>query len=294
MNGILHGLEGIFEGIFEIIFLIAIGYILEKRHWFTKESSLLLTQIVMKVSLPLYMVASLMKHFTHESLLAILPDLRLPFVSILMAFAAGYAAARILAIEQEKRGIFITCFFIANTVFIGLPVNQALFGMESIPSVMLYYMANTILFWTLAVYLITRSAGRPVPFFSIDTARKILSPPLMGFLAGLGLLFLGIPLPDFLVTSFSYAGNLTTPLSLMVIGIEIARIPLSSITWGRDIWGAAAGRFLVCPACVLLLLPVIPISPPFGTHLHHAGCHACYDANDHRRQIRRRRRTLCC
>lgn len=257
MIQILHGLEGFFE----ILFLISIGYILQKRHWFTPGSSALLTKLVMKLSLPLYMVASLLRSFDHDSLLSILPHLRLPFASIFLAFLGGYAAARLLSISKKRKGIFITTCFIANTVFIGLPVNQALFGAASLPPVMLYYMANTAAFWTLGVYLITKSAGAAqVPFFSLETVKKIFSPPLMGFLTGIALLLLGLSLPDFLLTSFQYVGNLTTPLSLMVIGMEIAAIPLTSIVWNRDLWGAAAGRFLLCPACVLLLLPVIPVT----------------------------------
>lgn len=257
MVQILHGLEGFFE----ILFLIAIGYVLQKRHWFPPGSSALLTKLVMKLSLPLYMVASLLRSFDHDSLLAILPDLRLPFASIFLAFLAGWAAARLLSIPEKRKGIFITTCFIANTVFIGLPVNQALFGTESLPPVMLYYMANTAAFWTLGIFLITKSAGTgKVPFLSIETVKKILSPPLMGFLTGIAFLLLGLSLPDFLLTSFQYVGNLTTPLSLMVIGMEIAAIPLSAVAWNRDLWGAAAGRFLLCPACVLLLLPVIPVA----------------------------------
>ncbi len=257
MVQILHGLEGFFE----IVFLLSLGYILQKRQWFPPGSSALLTKLVMQISLPFYMVASLLKSFDHDLLLSILPDLRLPFASIFLAFLIGCTAAKLLSIRKERRGVFITTCFIANTVFIGLPVNQALFGTESLPPVMLYYMANTAAFWTLGVYLITKSAGTgSAPFFSAATAKKIFSPPLLGFLTGIALLLLGLSLPDFLLTSFQYVGNLTTPLSLMVIGMEIAAVPLSSISWNRDLWGAAAGRFLLCPACVVLLLPVIPVA----------------------------------
>lgn len=259
MEGIIHGLEGIFE----IIFMIAIGFILAKKGWFTANSSMMLTKLVMKVALPLYMVYNLEKDFTHSSLMAIIPDLLLPFASIMLSYVAGRLAVKVLHIRKDRQGVFITCFFVSNTIFIGLPVNLALFGDAGLPAVMLYYMANTTTFWTLGVYHIVNDSAAErggMPLFSRQSLKKVLSPPLLGFLAGLALLLMDIHLPGFVMESFRYVGNLTTPLSLIVIGIEMSAIPLSEIHWDRDILGALAGRFIVCPACVLALLPFIPVA----------------------------------
>ena len=46
----------------------------------------------------------------------------------------------------------------------------------------------------------------------------------------------------------------------MVIGIQMSRIPLSSIHFDKDLVGAMAGRFLLAPLCLFLLLPFIPVS----------------------------------
>lgn len=260
MEGMIRGLEGIFE----VLFLIGIGFVLVKKGWLRTDMGSVFTRLVMKISLPLYMLCQLEKDFTHDSLLRMAPDLLLPFVSILLAYIIGRAAAAALHIRRSRQGVFITCFFIANTIFIGLPVNLALFGTKSVPSVMLYYMVNTTMFWTLGMYhIVNDSLGEKghMPLFSADTLRKVLSPPLLGFLAGLALIMADIQLPPFLMTSFQYAGNLATPLSLMVIGMEMTTIDLASVHWDRDIIGALAGRFIVCPACVLVLLPFIAVTP---------------------------------
>ncbi|MDY2964765.1 MAG: AEC family transporter [Megasphaera massiliensis] len=256
----LHGLEGIFE----VLFIIAIGVILSKKGWFGSNMSAVFSKLVMKISLPLYMLCQMEKDFTHDSLIRIAPDFLLPFASIFLAYIVGRIAAKVLHIRRERQGVFVTCFFIANTIFIGLPVNLALFGTQSVPSVMLYYMANTTMFWTLGIYhIVNDSQGGKgnMPLFSAQTIKKVFSPPLMGFLIGLALVLANIKLPNFLLTSFQYVGNMATPLSLLVIGIEMAGISLSDIHWDRDVVGALIGRFLVCPACVLALLPFIPVTP---------------------------------
>lgn len=263
MAGMIHGLQGIFE----ILFIIGIGFILAKKGWFVADTSALLTKLVMKIALPLYMLCQLEKDFTHDSLLQIAPDLLLPFSSILLAYVVGRIAVKLLHIRQDRQGVFITCFFIANTIFIGLPVNLALFGTQSVPSVMLYYMANTTMFWTLGVYhIVNDSTGgeKAMPLFSLQTLKKVFSPPLLGFLLGLAFILANIQLPEFLLVSFQYVGNLATPLSLMVIGIEMSSISLASVHWDRDLVGALCGRFIICPLCVLALLPVIVVTPMSG------------------------------
>lgn len=260
MAGMIHGLQGIFE----ILFIIGIGFILAKKGWFVADTSALLTKLVMKIALPLYMLCQLEKDFTHDSLLQIAPDLLLPFSSILLAYVVGRIAVKLLHIRQDRQGVFITCFFIANTIFIGLPVNLALFGTQSVPSVMLYYMVNTTMFWTLGVYhIVNDSTGgeKAMPLFSLQTLKKVFSPPLLGFLIGLAFILANIQLPEFLLVSFQYVGNLATPLSLMVIGIEMSSISLASVHWDRDLVGALCGRFIICPLCVLALLPVIVVMP---------------------------------
>lgn len=260
MEGMIHGLQGIFE----VLFMIGIGFGLTKKGWLALEMSAVFTKLVMKIALPLYMFCQLEKDFTQESLLKIAPDLCLPVVSILLAYVVGRIAAKVLRIRQDRQGVFITCFCIANTIFIGLPVNLALFGTASVPSVMLYYMANTTMFWTVGVYHIVNDsvAGKgTMPLFSLQTIKKVLSPPLIGFLLGLAAVITGLPVPEFLLTSFQYVGNMATPMSLMVIGIEMTTISLRTVTWDKDIIGALVGRFVVCPACVLALLPLISVTP---------------------------------
>jgi len=259
MDGVIHG----FEGIFEIIFMIAIGYILAKKRWFTADSSMLFTKVVMNVSLPLYMIYSLEHNFTHESLMHIAPDLLLPFSSILLAYCVSQVMVRLFRVRPGRRGIFITATFGASTIFVGLPVNLALFGDASVPSSMIYYMANTTTFWTLGVYhIMNDSADRnvKVPFISMATFHKVFSPPLMGFIIGLILLLLNVPMPEFVLTSFHYVGAMTTPLALFVIGIEINSAAASSLYLDKDIMGAIIGRFIISPLCVLALLPIIPVS----------------------------------
>lgn len=250
------------EGIFTIIFVVGVGYVLNKKGWFDEKSSSLISRLVTVVALPCYLITGLTKNFTFTELSKMLPDMALPFCSVLLAMIVGQAVTHVLRIRKGRRGVFCTNFFIANTMFIGLPVNLALFGDESIPSVMLYYIVNTLFFWTLGVHKIvadTSDTGVRVSF--TQSLKKLFSVPLLSCLAALLLIILNIRIPSFLFNGLRYVGNLTTPLSLIFIGIEISRISLREFRFEKDIVWGMAGRFLVCPLCLLVLVPFFVVSP---------------------------------
>ncbi len=250
------------EGIFTIVFIVGVGYVLSLKGWFAENSSTIIARLVTNVSLPLYMITSLTKNFTAQQLAELAPDTLLPVCSIVLALIVGRLVGRVFQVRHGRRGIFITNFFIANTMFIGLPVNQALFGDVSIPSVMLYYIVNLVFFWTLGVQNIVADVeGKGSNPFSLSVLKKLWSPPLIAFVAALLLIIFSIPVPRFLFRGFQYIGNLTTPLSLVFIGIEISKISLRHFNFERDIYLGLLGRFLVCPLCVLVLAPFIPVAP---------------------------------
>lgn len=258
LNFVLQALDGVFT----IVLVVGLGYFLSRKGWFDERSSALIARLVTSVSLPLYMITSLTKNFTAEKLLRLAPDMLLPVASMLLALLIGKIFVKLMRVRPGRRGVFATNFFIANTMFIGLPVNLALFGDASIPSVMLYYMVNLIFFWTLGVQnIVADTTGKHAGLFSREVLKKLWSPPLMGFAAALLLIFCELRLPHFLMQGFQYVGNLTTPLSLVFIGIEISKINLRKFDFERDIWGGLFGRFVICPLCVLAFVPFISVAP---------------------------------
>ena len=249
------------EAMFPIIALVALGSLLSRAGWFDAVSGALIARLVTVISLPCSIFIGLTQNFTAEKLAALLPDTVLPVASMLLAMVVGGAAARFLDIRPGRRGAFQVNYFISNTMFIGLPVNLALFGDESVPAVMLYYVVNTLLFWTLGVNIIVGDVARKRErFFSMDTLRKILSPSLLAFIGAILFVLSGFSLPDCLRATLRYTGNMTTPLSLLFIGMEVGRISLREFRFEKDIVWGLVGRYLVCPLAVLALTPVFPAS----------------------------------
>ena len=247
------------SGILVILGMILVGFIIGEKGWFDDKSRGLLAKLVTQVALPCYMLYTITQRFTAADLLIMLPALRFPALSMVILLGIATAVARIFAVRQDRRGLFISMFFNSNTIFVGLPINQALFGDASIPYVLIFYMCNTTFFWTLGTYLIQRDGEGEAQFDLKTSLKKVFSPPLMGFLLGLVLVMLQIKLPAFLASDLQYLGNLTTPLSMIFIGLSVSHVGVKQLVLGKEQLLILLGRFLVAPLLMASIVYWVPL-----------------------------------
>lgn len=236
------------QSVLSILLMIGIGYYLTLKGWFNDETSKLFSRVIINLSMPALMVSNIMTTFTKESLSHAGKGIVIPFISIFICYIFSILVVKLLKISPQRKGAFQCMFFLSNTLFIGLPINIALFGEASVPYVLYYYFSNTTFFWTIGVYIISKDSGLATGgIFSKDTLKKIFTPPLYGFLISLLFILLNIQLPKFIMDTCKYLGALTTPLSMLFIGIVISSINVKDFTLNRDMLGVLVGRFLISP-----------------------------------------------
>ena len=247
------------SGILVILGMILVGFVIGEKGWFDDKSRGLIAKLVTQIALPCYMLYTITQRFTAADLLKMLPALRFPALSMVVLLGIATAVAKIFAVRQDRRGLFISMFFNSNTIFVGLPINQALFGDDSIPYVLIYYMCNTTFFWTLGTYLIQRDGEGEAQFDLKTSVKKVFSPPLMGFILGLVMVMLQIKLPAFLASDLQYLGNLTTPLSMIFIGLSVSHVGVKQLVLGKEQLLILLGRFLVAPLLMASIVYWVPL-----------------------------------
>lgn len=256
MDVILNALQSVLS----IVVLIILGYYLARKGFFNDGAAALFSKLVINVSLPPMMISNMVSFFDRENIYSAGKGIIIPFASMLICYAVAVLISNIIKVNPERKGIFRAMFFASNTIFIGLPVNLALFGEQSVPYVLFYYVANTTVFWTIGIHSISKDkGGSKDKVFSINTVKRIFSPPLLGLLAGMLIVMSGIRLPNFILDSCRYLGQLTTPLSLLFIGISFSTIKIKDITFDKDMAALLLGRFVISPLIVYFLTFIIPI-----------------------------------
>lgn len=241
--------------IIPIIAIIILGYILQVKGWFGDDFGPNLSRLIMNVALPASIFVSVMKYLTLDKLISLSGGLLYTFVAFILGYIVAYIAVVLFKVRPGRRGTMINTFVNANTIFIGLPLNIALFGNQALPYFLVYYITNTVSTWTLGVYLMTsdskEGASKQAQKFNW---KKLFPAPLLGFLVALAFLVLRLPVPSFSESTLTYIGSLTTPLSLIYIGIVLAKAGLKSIRFDKDTIVTLVGRFILAPLIMVLVL----------------------------------------
>ena len=244
------------QSIIPIVLLIALGYILKGRGMFNDTFSSNLSRLIMSVILPAGVFVSVLHHMQTSDLWNLRYGLLVVGLTYFVSYIVAFIMMKMLRVPPGRRGIFINMVVNDNCLFIGLPVQIALFGPEALPYFLLYYIGNTISVWMVGVFLIEMD---PLPQNSSATGesvrpsghkfswKKLLPPTLMGFIVALIFLYAQIPLPTILHNTLNYLGDMVTPLSLLYIGIVLHDAGLKSMALNKDSLGGIFGRFVIAP-----------------------------------------------
>ena len=252
-------------GVFGLILMGMVGYVLAGKGWFGPETRILLPRLITYVALPPYLMSTIMRAFRRDGLLDFIQGALLPLAAVALTFVLAIIIGRIARVQRQHFGLFCASVANSNTIFVGIPVNLALFGEEAVPYVLLYYFASTVFFWTVGQYAITRDIEGEARLIPLRTrVMQIFSPPLLGFLTGLLLILCNVELPFFIQDAARYLGNMTTPLALIFIGITMHDMGLRGITITRDLALALSGRILLGPLVMFTLLTFFPVGGLMG------------------------------
>lgn len=272
MEGALSGIQAVIV----IFVLIGIGMFVSWRKWVTPDVAKAFPRIIINIAMPCTVVSSLYGNFvaadetTQAQNIAPWIPLVIAFAALIVSFLLALLVARILRVPRERRGVFTVLFSFSNSVFIGFPVAQALFGDPGMTYAVYYYIANTTCFWTIGYIMIRRDAdflhGETSRIGVAEILRKLATPPLIAILITFGVILTGLRLPSFVLDICKYGGGLTTPLSLLFTGCMIYEAGLSGIKYEKGMGTVLLGRFALTPAlcfgvCILAILLLKPGMP---------------------------------
>lgn len=249
------------QSVLVVVIIMALGYILRVKGWFADSFGKNISKFIKNIALPASIFVSVLQRLTRGTLVSFSSYLIWGFLAVIIGYVIAFILVKVLKVQPGRRGIMINAIVNANTIFIGLPLNIALFGNDSLTYFLVYYIVNTVSTWAFGVFLI--SNDDPTKTAKTGEKKKInwkqvIPMPLVGFVVALIFLLLNIPILKitFLAQSMTYVGSLVTPLSLIYIGIVLADAGLKSIKFDRDTIVALFGRFILSPVIMIVIVYV--------------------------------------
>lgn len=201
------------------------GFIMMKAKMMSEEAIKAISKLMIFVCQPCFAV------YAFNQL-----DFSWSFLGQVLLFMAVIVALKLIIImifsfvykkrfDDVKYRIMTIASNFGNCVFFGAPVLEALLPEfpEAIVFANAYAVAMNVLAWTVGSAIITNDKKY------ISLKKVILNPGTIGFLAAIFFYVAGLRFSGNILNSLSTLGKMTTPLSMIVLGMRLATVRIKPI-----------------------------------------------------------------
>ena len=238
-------LQTVFGQLFILFVYIAIGYLARRRGWVDPAAEKGLSQVVVSIALPAFIVSCGSQPFDASHGSQLVWVFAGTLASYVLFALAALPAAKLLRLHGKELASFCCLCIFANVGYIGFPVVSVF-----LPGTGVVYTAFVNLAFQLVFFLI----GVPLLTGQRPTLRSFLgNPNILAIALMATLFFTQTRLPAPAQSLLTGLGALCTPLSMLLIGMQIGACHMGSLLKSKRLLMLSAVRLLAAPLLILLL-----------------------------------------
>ena len=217
-----------------------------------------MSTLLMKVTVPATIIVSLLRPFNPEFLRLGGWVLLLGTVLFSSFCVLSLGLSRLLKIPDGRRGMWCCCAAFCNNGFMGFPVALALFGEEGLTLTVILSIPFNLMLYSVGAQLVCMDLPREGENRAISWKKAVFSVINLSTVVGLVLYFTQIQLPQAVLSPLGYLSDATTPLSMIITGMNLSQGRVTDILRDRDAFTAAGTRLLLFPVLAWGLMRLIP------------------------------------
>ena len=241
----------VFGEMLVILFAIAAGYGANRLGYLGGETDQKVSKLLLNITMPAMIIAAVITGEELPELGVILSILEVGVIFYLLELIFVLVVPRLLPGTPGQKGVWKYALAFPNVGFIGYPVAVAMFGDGA-----LFYAAILALPFNLLSY----SLG---PLLLAGAARfrwkQLFTPCIAASVLGLVLALTRLRPPALVGAMLDFVGDITVPLSLLVVGSLLAGMSAGQVLRSPKLWLLTAIRLLVLPAALCLILRALGI-----------------------------------
>lgn len=238
------------SAVFVIFLLLSVGYFMGRLGWLTAKEKGFISKYVVNIAVPVNCVVGMLKNFSQQQLLQAGLHLVVGVLVVAATLSIGAVVATALKLPRNRWGLFVAMAGISNSLFIGLPVTQQLFGDVSLPAQMTYFLASSFYTQTVAVVLCEQAgtAGEKKHNPMKMLLGMFKKPPVIGICLAVTFLLLDFHPPGVIMSAAGYISNTVTPFALMYNGFILYEVGLKNLRFMPGLPTMLFIRLILSPA----------------------------------------------
>lgn len=235
--------------------LIIVGYIIMKLKIVNKAMKDDISNLVVNITLPAFILSSMTSNFSREILSNSIKLVGISFSMYIFAILIGWIFSKVIPLKKNEANIYRYIIAFSNCGFMGYPIVNAVLGKQGVFYAAIFNLGFTTFVWTYGVYLIRINQETNSEHMTIkEKFISAINPALIAVIFGFAFFLIGIELPYVVAETLSMIGGVTTPLSMMLIGFILSEIHLKDIVSGWKIYLLSVMRLIVMPSLVYVIL----------------------------------------
>jgi predicted permease len=238
------------SAVLALFILVIIGFIAARCGALTRESAAQFSVFSMNVTLPCMCMISMQHPFSWSLMGEAAAAFGLAWLvyglSILIAFVYPY----LIGLKGEARGVHRYGIIFSNVALVGYPIVQAILGDDYLFHLAAYNIPFNFIAFSLGAWLIAKEGHNAL----VLSWKTVINPAMAGVILGFIFFLFSIPLPPILYGPIKIVGDMTSPISMMVIGITLANVNWKVMAGRWRIYVTIAMRLLVVPGVIGLIL----------------------------------------
>lgn len=227
------------------------GYLLNRRGFVKNEGSRFLSTLIVNVFNPALIVSGVLGNEKVGTLDDIIQVVILAAITYAVLIGIGLIYPIMARVPVNMRAMSNIMILFSNIGFMGIPVLSGIFGKEAILYITIFIIPFNILVYTYGIYLITKDIQSGRKKFDV---KKILNIGVLACVAAILIFALRLKLPVFMVSTIDYLGGVTTPLSMITIGISLGQTKLKEVFSDLQLYKIAVFKLLIVPIVAAFLL----------------------------------------
>lgn len=253
----------VFLRVLSIFSLLALGVLLNKTKVLPIEGAKYFSAFILAVSSPCINFSSMLQMPYDVALIRPMAEVAIGVnLYFVLGFLVSYAIFKTKKnVSKRDIGILTVTMFSTNMAFLGFPITQSIFGDNYLFFMVVANSCSPHFYFVIIPKLLQMGSEVKTKLEAKSVLRSIfLNPPIIGALLGLLFFANSIPVPDTALDIIKMLSNTTTPLSMVVIGVQLGEVKIKELLSDLDLALCSLVKLMVLPLIVFIITYFLPLS----------------------------------
>jgi malate permease and related proteins len=246
-------IQTIIKSIVSLFLIMLVGVYGSKRQIITANVSKGLTDILLEIALPCMIVSSFAFSYNDTIKSNVIKTFYYSLAAYIIIAIVSHML--MLPVKGERKTILHFANIFTNTGYIGFPILNAIYGAEAVIYGSIFNMFFVIFLWTYGIMIFKGSVEKKELVQEIKKA--LLNPSVIAVYMGIIMMIFNIKLPVVIASSIGSIGNMTGPLSMIIVGAMSSNINVKNHLRDWTIYYGIVTKTIIIPAVLYFITLLI-------------------------------------